>query len=298
MDVLNDRPSSKEAAGPKWDPFQFVTFAFFSAVGMATFFLAPLPSLLAQTKLPDPFPKVAALLGAVIAVIGLEAPAPWVTIAFAVSLVFSDSVVKKSLWLALSFASAAALTVGGLNLWIGARGTNPFQHWANLAATVIAELQKAVEGTPTGMNWAEFQSILTFEAPFLLVGICILACWVSLGLAVHFKWVNAEPLTAEGLRTRIRLPRTFVVVAALLFAVSALLPVPFYVSGTARVLGCVLFIQGCVCLSDVLQRRAVAAPTRTVLFSFLVVFGFYALVAIGVISPWYFRAKELMEKKR
>ena len=66
--------------------------------------------------------------------------------------------------------------------------------------------------------------------------------------------------------------------------------------GAFRLAGAVMFIQGCVSLSQLLARRMVQARSRTLIYSVAILLGFYVLMGMGVISPWLFRKKEKLEE--
>jgi hypothetical protein len=52
-----------------------------------------------------------------------------------------------------------------------------------------------------------------------------------------------------------------------------------------------MFIQGSVCLALFLEQRRVRRGVRTLIYSMATVLGFYALVGMGIMSPWILRRK-------
>jgi hypothetical protein len=74
-----------------------------------------------------------------------------------------------------------------------------------------------------------------------------------------------------------------------LYGVTFSFVTPPYIAGFVQLVGCLFFIHGTVCLSDILGRRGIPKGARTWVYVLSVLFGFYALLALGVISPWYFR---------
>jgi hypothetical protein len=65
----------------------------------------------------------------------------------------------------------------------------------------------------------------------------------------------------------------------------------YVVGGIFRVLSGFMFIQGSVCLALFLEQRRVRRGVRTLIYSMATVLGFYALVGMGIMSPWILRRK-------
>jgi hypothetical protein len=108
MNVVNDKTSP--GVSPPIDFFLVITFVLFTGVSFSTFLLAPLPLLFAHSRLPEPWAKISAILGSVVAVVFLKAPVPWVLVAFVLSMVFVDRFFsQKSLFQAFALATSTAL---------------------------------------------------------------------------------------------------------------------------------------------------------------------------------------------
>ncbi len=293
MDVLNDR--RKETA-PEVDLFQVLTLALFAGAGFSTFFLAPLAILVAEWRLPPPFPKVAALGGALVAALVLAAPVPWVAVAFVLSILFSHLLKQTlQLWSSLAVAVATAMVVAlGLLFFNAAlRGVPPLPFWNAFISQLMVEVKSAFD-SGVGVDWATVETLFRLQAPFLLTAVCLVSAWISVGMGAHFGWLGPEKaVDGNFLRKAARLPFGFSMAASLLVAFSLAIPLPYWAVGITRIFGCLLFIQGSACLSDILLRRKVSRAARSWVYVISVVFGFYALLALGMISPWYFRAARL-----
>lgn len=293
MNVVNDK---SDPVSPQPDPLRVITFSLFSGAAFSTFLAAALPLLAAQWRLPEPWPKVVALLGALVAVLVLSAPVPWVAVAFVLGMVFADQVTRGvGVWKSLALSVATAALVAGVLLLIHAqlKGVPPLQFWQSIAKAFVAEARASLQ-SGMQMNWDMFERLILYQAPFLLVGLCLISAWVSLGVAAHFQWLDPQgPVSAASLRAGVRVPTWLSLTACVFLLASLAVSLPYYLAGTARVLSCLLFVQGTVCLSDILHRRGIGFAARTWLYVFAMIFGFYALFALGVISPWYFRAAQL-----
>jgi hypothetical protein len=146
------------------------------------------------------------------------------------------------------------------------------------------------------VDWLLLEKVFLYEAPFLLAALCWMSCWISFGLAIHFRLLGETAVFfGKNLRKSLRGSFLAVAFAGAAYAVAILVPLPFYLAGSLRLSGCFLAVLGTVCLSDILNRRKVSKNGRTWVYALSVLFGFYALVALGVVSPWYFRAAKLRD---
>lgn len=295
MNVLNDK--TKETT-PEIDFLHVATLVLFAGAAGATFLLAPLPILIAQWKLPEPWPKGVALLGAIVAVFALEAPVPWAAVAFVLSIVFSDLIKnKRGLWHSLTVSTLAALAAAFAIFFFFSRLENsaPLAFWQGLVHKLLAQAQASFQ-SGVQVDWPSLEKVFLYEAPFLLAALCWMSCWVSFGLAIHFRLLGeTAAFLGKNLRKSVRAPFLAVASAGAAYAAALLVPLPFYLAGSLRLAGCFLAVLGTVCLSDILNRRKASKNARTWVYALAVLFGFYALVALGVVSPWYFRAAKLRD---
>lgn len=284
MNIHNDRAQNETV--PQLDPFQLLTVALFAGLAMSTFVLCALPLLYAESRFPQPWPKIVGLVGAALAVFALEAPIPWVAVAFSMGLVFSDQVQKgKNLWGALGSAVLVAIGISLVLFFfqMNIQGGEPLTFWRDLVHSLVTEVQGSFK-SDTAADWALLEKLIYEEAPFLVGGLAFVSAWLSLGAAVHFGWGPGEPpLASAQLRDSLELPVWLSALATAAFFVSLVVPLPFYVSGIARFLCCLLFMQGTLFLSSALARRNVARGRRTWVYGISVVFGFYALIVLGMV---------------
>src|SRR5580693_7719165 len=113
MRVLNDREEQTEPSELGF--FSIASYALLTAVGIATVIFGPLPMIVGHMRLSDPWPKVAALLGALIALTFLEVPAPLVVMTFIFGLFVADGVWKETaFWKLVRDAALLALGMGFL----------------------------------------------------------------------------------------------------------------------------------------------------------------------------------------
>ncbi|MBY0370626.1 hypothetical protein K2X33_08070, partial [bacterium] len=85
--------SQKPAQPP--DFLLLFSLACLSSFAFCFFLLAPLPVLYAQMRFSDPLPKAMALAGAVIAIVSLPFPMPWIAVSFTLAVVTADQVYRR-----------------------------------------------------------------------------------------------------------------------------------------------------------------------------------------------------------
>ena len=291
-------PPEKPTPAPV-DVLSLLSLSCLTALSFSIFIIAALPILFLQSRLPDPIPKAVALAGAILAVVGLSAPVPWIAGVFTLAIVLADTLHRRGRVFPALFASvAAALAVILAFFFLSAQqqGVQPAAYWNGLVDGWMAQARMVLEG---GMatDWTAVDSLLRHQGPFLLVAGLILSAWVSLGAAAHWGWApGPKPLNAKALRKQARLPQAVYVAVTLGWAASMALPAAPWGVGVGRILATLLFLQGCVCLSLILNRLGTSFVARTLIYSLGVVLGFYALLALGVVSPLYFRVEEKKKK--
>lgn len=303
MRVVNDKQEKTEPSELGF--FSIAAYAILSAFGIASVILGPLPMILAHVRLADPWPKVTALLGAVIAVTFLEVPLPLVMMTFVLGLFIADGVWKETgLWALVRNASLAAAVLALLLLTVLAQveKTTPAAYWSSLVGSVIGQLQTALK--PDGdFKWDVMKAKLLYQGPFLYLSAVILSLWFSVGIAAHLGWFESgHRFSADSLR-ELRLPAWitlpgFALYLATFAGGAAAHPV---LGGLAQIFGALLLIQGLVCLSVGLARFAVPSRARTLIYVVSIVVGFYILIGAGALGPVLlsssFRTKKLEEIK-
>lgn len=294
MRIMNDSKPEEQSPRQEFSLLVAAGYGLLSGVAISTFFLGPLPVILAHLRLPQPWPKGVALLGAVLALVAFQAPMIPVALVFVASLVVADSVSEdRNFWgcLVRVVPVAAGMGILGLILLGLSKGIDPLAYWELLTGRIVDELQRTVQ-VPKGFDWPAVQNILQWEGPFLYLSGVVLSAWLSVGLAAHMGWIDKDhPCGSKGLRA-LRLPAPICWAGAAGFAALALLGSPTGLfSGAVRLLGALLFVQGAVCLSVVMHQRGAAPRLRTLVYLAAVSLGFYALVGLGVVSPWFFRKR-------
>ena len=143
------------------------------------------------------------------------------------------------------------------------------------------------------------RAILFYEGPFLYLSAALLSVWLSVGVVAHMGWLPSDhPLSSEGLR-RLRLPRwaSFVFLVLFVAAFSSPIKFQYLFSGFFRLAGALMFIQGCVFLSEMLSRKLIQPRARTFIYSAAILIGFYALMGVGAVSPWILRNRKKVEER-
>lgn len=305
MRLLNDRidpgaPGSPGNERPEIvDPSTVLALSLlagFASIGVA---FAPAPVLLAQARLPEPWPKVVALAGAAFAMVlfGAIGVSPLLAIfTFAVSIVVADGVENErpiALTLGGSVLVVALLAV--LGLWQLGGGTGVEAVRTGVARFVETAIGAWAQAFPksTEAERTEIAQAFRTEGPALLALVTAVIAWLSLGLAAHLRWTERSlRYSSEALRNlRVPMVLSFAFIVALVVAwrveggpaaVGAVLAV--------RLLSIPLFVQGCTALSKLLHRRNVGARVRSVIYAVSIFFGFHALVAFGAAAPLVGRA--------
>jgi hypothetical protein len=293
MFVVNDRKETEQP--PEMGVFAVISHSMLSALGITTVFLGPLPMIFAQLRLEQPWPRVTALFGAVLALAVLRAPVGPVLATFIFGLVVAEAVAAgDGFWKLLIKTVCLAGGLGALGLLAAARmdGVSALPYWGQVVDGVVTQMKAAVTADAT-FQWDAVRAVLFYEGPFLLLSGAILSFWLSVGVAAHLGWFEEKhALSAQSLR-RLRLPVWVSAVFVGLFIVTAQAGAggAGYWGGVFRLLGSLIFIQGCVALSNLMEIRQVAPRVRTFVYLVSIVLGFYALVGMGVVGPWLFRKR-------
>jgi hypothetical protein len=288
MRVINDREEKSEPS--ELGVLQVFSYALFCAAGISTVVFCPVPMILAHLRLSDMQAKLSGLLGALIALTFLEIPMNVVVLTFIFGLFVGDGVAKqRPFWKQLSGVGVLALVSAFGMLAVQAAGEQMalLPYWHDLVHSAIDQLQKGVQSSG-GLDWAQLESLLFYEGPFLFGSVALLSFWFSVGLIAHLGgFPDGHVYGGDGLRDR-RLSGWIIASFAIFFFGTFFGPEwsQRIASGLVRLTGSLLFIQGCMTLSQVLKKRNARPRTRTLVYSFSVVFAFYALVVVGLLSPW------------
>jgi len=294
MRLVNDKQEPIEVKSI--DIFALISQMFLVSVGIATLVFAPMTMVLSHSRFTNPWSKLAGLGGAVLALVMLEVPLSQVVVGFVFSLFVGDSFHKQvKPFQLLTQALALGLTVAVLGLFWGAvaQHIKPTEFWVQWVGDLIARLRgtSAFEGA---VNFELIKDLVIYEGPFLYLSALLLSAWIALGAAAHFGWVTDEksPYSSNSLR-QFSVPKW--VAGAFLVSFFLTLTVTsnfqYLVGGIFRVLSGFMFIQGSICLSVMLSQRGVRHGVRTLVYGVAVLLGFYALVGMGIMSPWILRKR-------
>jgi Predicted membrane protein (DUF2232) len=294
MRVVNDKQDPIEVKSV--DIFALISQMFLVSLGVATWVFCPMVMVVTHCRFTNPWSKLASLGGAILALLFLEVPLSQVLLGFVVSLVVADLFDRqvKPFQLLVQALLVALIAALGCLYW-GAVGEHLSvgQFWMHWVAEVIDKLKStnALEGA---VNWVAIKELILYEGPFLYLSASLLSFWIALGSAAHFGWVKEETnvYSSKSLKA-LRLPRWMNPLFALFFALTLIVtsPAHYAISGVFRVLSGFLFIQGSICLSIVLEQRGVRKNIRTLIYCLSVLLGFYALVGMGMMSPWILRKR-------
>jgi len=297
MRLVNDREEKAPPAPAELNVGALLAHSIFAAVGIASVFLTPLPMLVAGLRLVDPWPKVAAIIGAVIAILLFEVSPALVTAAFVFGLFVTDGVSRKiPFWQMVGKAALLALGLGGAALVLLAAWNRAgiWQTWSTQVHLSVVQIQTLLQGE-TGAPLAELEAMLLFEGPFLLISAALISLWVSVGLVAHVGLLEDNSAYNGTALRALRVPTWLSGVFFALFFVM-LLPVSAlqqFAAGIYRLAATIFFIQGTVCLVHMLDAKKVSHRARTFVYVFAILIGFYVLVGLGALSPWILRKKEI-----
>lgn len=303
MRVINDRRPENDQA-PDIGFFSVAVHALFCALGILFPVIAPLPMIAAHFQMTEPWSKISAMFGAVFALTLLAVPLAVVVPTFVLGLFVSDRVARGTpFWKLLmqSVLLGSGLAAAGLVYGASLMKMELLPYWAHLANGFVDELKQAngVLALNSSLNWEALKQALYHSGPFLVVAGIISSFWLSVGLAAHLGFVppRGNPYSGEELR-KLRVPNTVsaLFVAAFLADLLGLMGSISFLPGLMAVLGSFMFIQGTVFLSDLFARRSVQGAIRTLIYC-LMVLNVYAVVGLGIVSPWFLRRRAILEEK-
>jgi hypothetical protein len=300
MRVLNDREPKTETT--QLDFFAVVAHSLFCAIGITTVVFGPLALLFSYSRLSEPWPKVSALAGAVLALFLFQASPVAVVIVFAFSLFVADSAWRGMAFprmLMGSVALALLLAAGSLAVSAELQHSTVPAFWYTLVDNIVTQIESARKAfsIDQGSDLEAMKNFLRYEGPFLYLSGMVTSFWLSLGMAAHFGWFPKEHrFCANGLR-KIRYPAwiSFAFLAVLLLDLFGGERIPFYLDGFFSLFGSFMFIQGTIFLSQILELKGVPSYQRTVLYGLAVFLGFYFVLLVGAAAPWLRRRNKTLE---
>jgi hypothetical protein len=295
MRVVNDKNESSSRPQPL-NLLALPLYALLCAIGFSSVFMSPLAVILTHRRLPEFWPKVVSITGAVVALLVLEVPLPVVLISFVFGVFVADSVQREvPFWLLAIRSVALSAVLGGLGLAFVSQlhsQSNLLEGWRNLVGLAVTQAQQGGFFGPE-LDWEMMRKSLFYEGPFFYLAASLLSLWLSVGLSAHLGWQAEETVYGAKKLRALRLPAWLSVATVVLWVLDLVLAnrAAYVIAGFLDLLVAVFFIQGCVTLSVFLNQKRFARGTRAVIYSLFIVFGFYALVGLGLMSPLIFLKK-------
>ena len=289
MRLINDPKTSSQSKEPMnlaLVPF----YSLFCAVGFSTFIFSPLAVILAHRRLPDFWPKVVSLAGAVLALILFDAPVPSVLVSFVLGLFVADGIQKQvpvwKLMVRSGILIAAIGLIGLLSYTATLNQSNPWRVWVTFIEKVLEQARKSPLASGD-WNWETTKELLLYQGPFYFISGNLLSVWLSLGLSAHLGWAPESDIYSSKNLRKLQLPRLLGPVIMLCWAGSVFLPTPakYFASGVVNCGLVFLSFQGFLVLSALMEPKKWAKGVRMGIYLGFILVGFYALVGLGLISP-------------
>lgn len=295
MRVVNDKKESDSRQQPM-SLLALPLYALLCAIGFSSVFMSPLAVILTHRRLPEFWPKVVSITGAVLALLLLEVPMPVVLISFVFGVFVADSVHREvPFWLLAIRSVALSAVLGGLGLAVASHlhaQSNLLEGWRNLVNLAVTQAQQGGIFGPE-LDWEMMRKSLFYEGPFFYLAASLLSLWLSIGLSAHLGWQSEDTTYGAKQLRALHLPAWLSIATVALWVLDLLVASQFtyLLAGCLDLLVVVFFIQGCATLSVFLNHKKFARGTRAIIYSLFIVFGFYALVGLGLMSPLIFLKK-------
>ncbi len=287
MRLDNDRPVEQQTPAP--DFFSVLSFGVLCGLGIVSFLFSPLAMLWAHTRMVEPWPKLAAVIGAVVAIAVFNQSPAVVVLSFVYGLVCADTIIRGiSRPVGFLRVVAVGMTITTLVIVFLARMENldPWAFWVRqVSDTVDALAIQWQQSSAEPMDWNAWKQIFIHEGPFQYVALLLLTFWFAVGAGAHFGWTESpNPWSANNLKAMPLLKSASFVFLGL-FVVVAFRIIPG-LSGLLGIGRAWMFVQGSVVLSKWLGLRNLTRPQKTLAYCLGIFPGFYALIGLGVIGPW------------
>jgi hypothetical protein len=290
--VINDKKEQKQEVS-QLGFFPLVTHSLMVAMGIATYLFAPLPMMVAHERLEEPWRKGTVVLGAVFALLLFQVPLPVVVVTFVFGLFASDAFAKGDKLLTLilkSIGVAAAVGFGWLLLSAWEEKTTAIALWQKWIQTFSLKL---AESKLTATSQWDLDT-LYWLSPFIYLSMMVTSLWLSLAMGCHFKFLMGKSGYDSARLREVRLPFYFSLLFLLTLASAIFIrkapwdavTVGFYFLATSM-----MFIQGCINLSRLLNQWKVPQGVRTVIYILSATLGSVAVVSFGVLTPFIISKK-------
>ncbi|NBT59521.1 hypothetical protein EBT16_12125, partial [bacterium] len=161
------------------EPVGFLSLLFYSllcGLGFSSFLMSPFAVILVHRRLPDFWPKVVSIAGAVLALVVLEVPLPIVVFSFVLSVFVADNVHRQVPVWSLIFRTAVLVSfLGLLGLGIASRSfhlSDLVSVWTQFVDQVVKQAQESQLLIP---EWdiSTVRRLLFYQGPFYFVSGCL-----------------------------------------------------------------------------------------------------------------------------
>lgn len=300
MRVVNDHEEKLGRPEPV-SFFVLIFYALICALGFSSIFMSPFSLILAHRRLPEFWPKVAGISGALLALLFLDVPVQILVFIFIFSVFVADGIQRQvPFWKLFTLSGLLAFTLGLLGLVMVAGGVEPSELLSTWSGFVDKVINQAKENglIKSEVDWAQLRKLLFYQGPFYFVSGTLMSVWFSIGLAAHFKWQqDSDAYSGERLR-QLRLPVWFSFSLLGLWGLSLLKNGVFsLLAGGLSQLGFLAMnIQGTLLLSLFLNQKRWRAGVRSIIYCIFILIGFYALVGLGLMSPMILIRKKRLKK--
>lgn len=300
MRLVNE-PNDKKPSVEPVNLFSLPFYALLCGLGFSSVLMSPFAVILVHRRLPEFWPKVVSIAGALIALGFLEVPLPVVLLSFVLAVFVADSIQRQvPFWTLMVRAGLLSALMGIVGLIVISRPTGlmeVFMFWAQFVDKVI---QQARDSQLLMPEWDlnVLRNLLFYQGPFYFLSGCLLSVWFSIGLAAHLKWQPEEDIYSSQSLRKLRLSHSFVLLAFLVWVGNAFNRTSSqnWIAGFLHVLFVVLSMQGTILLSTFMAQRGWKNGIRSCVYVSFILVGFYALAGLGLMSPVVFIKKKSLMK--
>ncbi|NBX77262.1 MAG: DUF2232 domain-containing protein [Proteobacteria bacterium] len=295
MRVVNDQNENQ----PKKEPVSLLSLPFYAllcGLGFSSILMSSFAVILVHRRLPDYWPKVVSIAGALIALLVLEVPLPVVLLSFVLAVFVADSIQRQVPVWTLMIRTLLLTTVLGL-IGLGVmtqtvEAAKVLSGWSQFVDRVVQQAQQSGLLFPE-WNPVMLRNLLFYQGPFYFLSGCLLSVWFSVGLAAHLKWQSEQDVYSSQSLRGLRLPWLMSVFVLILWAVNAFNQTPsqYWLAGLLHLLFVIFSIQGTTVLSVFMAQRGWKSGPRALVYVGFLFVGFYALVGLGLMSPFVFIKK-------
>lgn len=300
MRVVNDQQNKE----PSVEPVNLLSLPFYAllcGLGFSSVLMSPFAVILVHRRLPDYWPKVVSIAGALIALLLLEVPVPVVLLSFVLAVFVADSIQRQvPVWTLVGrtvFLTSILGLIGLVVVGQSMTASNLITIWTQFVDRVVQQAQQSGLLMP-GWDLATFRNLLFYQGPFYFLSGCLLSVWFSVGLAAHLKWQSEDDIYSSANLRGLKLPWSMSLGVLVLWSLNALNgnPSQYWIAGLLHLFFVVFSMQGTTVLSVFMAQKNWKSGVRALVYVGFILVGFYALVGLGLMSPFvFFKKKSLIE---